>query len=182
MENRRKIRSGFVCVSTDPVSFDGNFSFRGGNFILDNLQIRKMQKEDYEEAYQLWMACSGMGMNNLDDSQPGIENFLARNPETCHVAVISGKIVGTILVGSDGRRGYIYHAAVHPAWRRRGIAKRLVAQAVGSLEQIGIHKAALVAFKRNKEGNDFWDKLGFAVRDDLAYRDKTITEMIRIDT
>lgn len=144
--------------------------------------IRKMTCDDYEEVYQLWMSCAGMGLNNLDDSQAGIEKFLQRNPDTCFVAVTAQRIVGVILVGSDGRRGYIYHTAVHPDYRKMGIAKNLVQHALDALEEIGIHKAALVVFERNANGNEFWEKLGFTVRDDLVYRNKTISEMTRIDT
>lgn len=144
--------------------------------------IRKMSCDDYEEVYQLWMSCAGMGLNNLDDSQTGIEKFLHRNPDTCFVAVTAQRIVGVILVGSDGRRGYIYHTAVHPDYRKMGIAKNLVQHALDALEEIGIHKAALVVFERNANGNEFWEKLGFTVRDDLVYRNKTISEMTRIDT
>ena len=50
------------------------------------MKIRKMVIEDYEKVYQLWMACTGMGLNNLDDSKEGIEKFLKRNPDTCFVA------------------------------------------------------------------------------------------------
>ena len=51
-----------------------------------------------------------------------------------------------------------------------------------ALKQCGINKAALVVFDRNENGNAFWQKLGFTVREDLIYRNKTITEMVRIDT
>lgn len=48
-----------------------------------------------------------MGLNNLDDSKDGIEKFLKRNPDTCFAAEEDGKIVGVIMAGNDGRRGYI---------------------------------------------------------------------------
>lgn len=54
--------------------------------------------EDYEKVYQLWMSCTGMGLNNLDDSQEGIEKFLKRNPDTCFVAE-DHEIIGVILAG-----------------------------------------------------------------------------------
>lgn len=130
---------------------------------------------------KVWMFCQGMGLNNLDDSKEGIEKFLQRNPDTCFVAEAEKCIVGAILVGNDGRRGYIYHTAVDPQYRKQGIAKSLVDTAVAALEKIGINKAALVVFNRNETGNDFWEKMGFTVRNDLIYRDKVLVEMIRID-
>lgn len=138
--------------------------------------------DDYNEVYALWMSCAGMGLNNLDDSRDGIDKFLKRNPDTCFVAENENRIVGVIIVGNDGRRGYIYHTAVNPQYRKHGIARQLVDAALLALKQCGINKVALVVFDRNKDGNAFWEKIGFTVREDLVYRNKTITEMIRIDT
>lgn len=71
----------------------------------------------------------------------------------------SDQIIGVIMSGNDGRRGYIYHTAVHPDCRRQGIAGRLVQQCMDALEQCGINKVALVVFDRNHEGNMFWEKM-----------------------
>jgi len=146
------------------------------------MDIRLMTIDDYENIYELWMSCEGMGLNNLDDSKEGIERFLNRNPDTCFVAEVEDTIVGVIIVGNDGRRGYIYHTAVNPQYRQQGIAKSLVETAMAALQRIGINKAALVVFERNESGNDFWEKMGFTVRDDLRYRNKALADIVRIDT
>lgn len=146
------------------------------------MRIRLMTIDDYEKIYELWMSCAGMGLNNLDDSKEGIEQFLNRNPETCFVAEKENVIVGVIIVGNDGRRGYIYHTAVNPLYRKQGIAKTLVKAAMNALQKSGINKVALVVFDRNETGNDFWEKMGFTVRNDLIYRNKALVEMVRIDT
>ena len=146
------------------------------------MNIRKMLINDYDDVYALWMSCAGMGLNNLDDSREGIDRFLKRNPDTCFVAVCDDKIVGVILVGNDGRRGYIYHTAVNSQYRKRGIARQLVEASMQELKRAGINKVALVVFDKNESGNLFWEKLGFTAREDLVYRNKAITEMIRIDT
>ena len=145
------------------------------------MQVRKMVIEDYDKVYQLWMACSGMGLNNLDDSREGIEKFLKRNPDTCFVAE-NPEVVGVILAGNDGRRGYIYHTAVHPDHRQQGIATALVAHAEHAMTALGINKIALVVFDRNDTGNAFWEKQGYTVRNDLVYRNKALTDIVRIDT
>ena len=144
--------------------------------------IRLMTIEDYEKVYQLWLSCSGMGLNNLDDSKDGIAKYLDRNPDTCFVAEKSDEIIGVIISGHDGRRGFIYHTAVNPEYRNQGIAKMLVEAAMDALKANGINKVALVVFDRNKDGNAFWEKVGFTFREDLVYRNKTISELIRIDT
>lgn len=146
------------------------------------MNIRKMLIDDYDEVYALWMSCAGMGLNNLDDSKAGIEQFIKRNPNTCFVAENGNRLVGVIMAGNDGRRGYIYHTAVNSQYRKQGIASQLVYAALQALKQCGINKVALVAFERNKNGNQFWENQGFTVREDLIYRNRTITEMVKIDT
>lgn len=146
------------------------------------MNIRTMTLGDYNEVYALWLSCKGMGLNNLDDSEQGISRFLARNPTTCFIAESDNKIVGVILAGNDGRRGYIYHTAVDPDYRNNGIARELVNAALKALDTLGINKAALVVFSANECGNAFWERMGFTSRNDLTYRNKTIAEMVRIDT
>lgn len=146
------------------------------------MNIRLMSVDDYNVVYNLWLSCSGMGLNDLDDSEEGIRKFLERNPETCFVAENDGMVIGVIIAGNDGRRGYIYHTAVNPLFRGRGIGRKLVESAMNALKEAGINKVALVVFGRNKDGNEFWEKMGFTVREDLTYRNKTINKMKRIDT
>ncbi len=146
------------------------------------MQIRLMRIEDYEKVYQLWISCRGMGLNNLDDSEEGIRRFLNRNPETCFVAEENDEIIGAILAGHDGRRGYIYHTAVASEYRHRSIGSKLVSQAVNALKACGINKVALVVFSHNTDGNAFWEKNGFTAREDLVYRNRALSEMVRTDT
>lgn len=146
------------------------------------MKIRVMHKEDYERIYDLWIHTPGMGLNNVDDSREGIGKFLKRNPSTCFVAENNGEIIGVILCGHDGRRGFIYHTTVKLAYRKQGIGKKLVEAAMNALEEEGIQKTALVVFSHNDTGNAFWEKLGFTSREDLTYRNKLIHQLERIDT
>ena len=144
--------------------------------------IRIMTIDDYEQVYSLWVNTPGMGLNNLDDSGEGISKYLARNPNTCFVAEKNGRIVGAILSGHDGRRGSISHTVVAQSEQRQGIGEALVNTAMAAFENEGIHKVNLVVFARNESGNVFWERLGFTTREDLIYRNKTITDFTRIDT
>lgn len=145
------------------------------------MEIRNMTVDDYDEVYNLWINTTGMGLNNIDDSRVGIERYLKRNPATCFIAKKDNNIVGVILSGHDGRRGYIHHTAVAVSERRQGIGKALLGAALNALKNEGINKVALVAFKKNDIGNRFWEKNGFIVRDDLVYRNKEIRQMVRSD-
>ena len=146
------------------------------------MRIRVMTIADYGRVYALWMTCRNMGFNNLDDSREGIEKYLKRNPDTCFVALEGDALAGVILCGHDGRRGFIHHMAVAEGYRNNGIGTALVDAALSALRAEGIHKVALVAFKYNEAGNAFWEKMGFAVREDLNYRNRALSEMKRIDT
>lgn len=146
------------------------------------MKIRTMSISDYADVYNLWLSCKGMGLNSLDDSRDGIEKFLKRNPDTCFVAEVDNRIVGSILAGNDGRRGYIYHTAVSPQYQKHGIGSTLVDTAIDALKKLGINKIALVVFDKNDNGNAFWEKQGFSERNDLIYRNKTINHFERIDT
>lgn len=146
------------------------------------MTIRKITIGDYEKMYALWLSCKGMGLNDTDDSKEGIKRFLDRNPETCFAACENERIIGVILAGNDGRRGFIYHTAVSPDCRGRGVGTALVNAALEALKNLGIAKTALVVFDRNETGNAFWEKQGFTARNDLVYRNKALVDMVRIDT
>jgi len=137
---------------------------------------------DYDDVYQLWRDTPGMGLNSLDDSRAGIERYLECNPASCFIAVKENRIVGAILCGHDGRRGYLYHIAVAAAERGQGVGSALLDAALAALDKQGINKASLVVFAHNAGGNRFWEKRGFAVREDLVYRDRVLTPSSRIDT
>lgn len=144
--------------------------------------IKKLTIDDYDKMYALWLSCKGMGLNDTDDSREGIRRFLDRNPDTCFGAYEADMLIGVILAGNDGRRGFIYHTAVSPEYRGNGVGTALVNAALEALGRLGITKTALVVFGKNEVGNAFWEKQGFTVRKDLVYRNRALVEMVRIDT
>ncbi|MBR3740035.1 MAG: GNAT family N-acetyltransferase [Clostridia bacterium] len=146
------------------------------------MTIRKMTAADYDRVYALWMSCKNMGFNDVDDSRAGIEKFLRRNPDTSFVAEENGEIIGVVLGGQDGRRGYIYHMSVAENHRRQGIAGQLLDRCLAAMKEEGIAKVALLVFKRNQPGNAFWESQGFIAREDVAYRNRELTKLVRIDT
>ncbi len=133
-----------------------------------------MNIDDYDEMFELWSNTEGMGLRSLDDSKEGISKFLNRNPNTNFICRIDNKLVGAILCGNDGRRGYIYHAVVHKDFQRKNIGTLLVEKVIEALDREGIKKVALVVYSNNLNGNQFWESLGFIDRFDLVYRNLSI--------
>ena len=132
-----------------------------------------MTADDYDYVARLWTNSSGIGVNP-DDSKENISKYLERNPNTSFVAIENNEIVGAILAGHDGYRGFIHHTAVSTTHREMGIGTKLVNAAVDAIRNEGINKVVLVTFKTNTLGNNFWEKQGFKVREDLYYRDLRI--------
>lgn len=138
--------------------------------------IRKMMIDDYDELFNLWNNTEGMGLRSLDDSREGISAFLKRNPETSFVALDDGKVIGAILCGNDGRRGYIYHTVVQRGFRRQGIAAKLIEAAVSALQKEGITRVCLNIMETNEQGKAFWQKRGWEKKDFLGFYSKSITD------
>jgi len=137
---------------------------------------------DYHDVYNLWLSTPGMGLNDNDDTEAGIQRYLSRNPDTCFVAENEGEIVGTILSGHDGRRGLIFHLAVKALDRERGIGSTLLEHAIEALKSEGISKVYAIVYKSNVLGNAFWEKRGFSIPEDTFHRAKEIIATKRINT
>ena len=144
--------------------------------------IRTVTIEDYDAIFELWNSSeqTRRALNPVDDSRDGIGKYLKRNPGTCFVAVAEGKIIGVILSGHDGRRGIIHHLCVHPDWRRRGIADRLVSKAEEALHEEGIQKIFGLVFRDNDAANAFWEGEGYRLRTNINYRNKSLNEQVPI--
>lgn len=137
--------------------------------------IRAMTMDDYEELFMLWKNTPNMGLRSLDDSREGISLFLKRNPNTSFVAYEDNKLVGAILSGHDGRRGYIYHTVVLPEYRNRGIASSLIELTAEALRREGITRVCLNVLETNEQGKRFWRNRGWERKDFLGFYSKAIT-------
>lgn len=138
--------------------------------------IRVMTIKDFPSVKVLWSCTEGIGLNPYDDSEERIAVFLERNPTSCFVWEERGVIMGVILAGHDGRRGYIYHAAVHKDRRSEGIGSALLNAAIEALIAQGIHKAGMLVMADNQTGNDYWEKRGWERRKDVYYRNRVLKQ------
>lgn len=130
---------------------------------------------DYQKVISLWKSCKGIGISSAD-SKDRVQAYLRQNLGMSFVAKYQKEIVGAVLCGHDGRRGYLHHLAVHPAYRNQGIGRSLVERCVTALQRIGIQKCHLFIFNSNIEGIQFWEKIGWSPRNDLEIVSKEITQ------
>ena len=137
--------------------------------LTSDVRIVPMREADYDAVRALWLTIRGFGIRALDDSREDVARFIRRNPTTSVVAVNEdGRVVGSILCGSDGRQGALYHVCVAREYRRRGIGTRMVGHCMERLREMGINKVALIAFASNDVGNAFWRQIGWK-RSDVNY-------------
>ncbi len=127
----------------------------------------------YGEVLSLWKRCEGIGRSDAD-SEEAIRTYLERNPGMSFVAKVGDDIVGAVLGGHDGRRGYIYHLGVDASWRRRGIARQLVENCLNALRVCGIRKTHIFIFTDNETGTAFWKSIGWSYRSDIGVISKTM--------
>lgn len=128
--------------------------------------IRPFEETDIPAARALWQACPGVGLSDAD-APSALATYLRRNPGLSQVAEQNGTLLGTILIGHDGRRGLIHHLAVAPEARRTGLGRRLLTTALAALKAEGIGRVHLFVFDENEAALAFWHRCGALYRDDL---------------
>ena len=128
--------------------------------------IRIMTSSDYDTVLALMQETPGISLRDAD-SREATERYLARNPDMSFVAEAEGRLIGCVMCGHDGRRGYLQHLLVLPGYRRQGIARALTQRCLEALESLGIHKCHLDVFKTNTAAAQYWQGQGWTLRTDI---------------
>ncbi len=128
--------------------------------------IREMTIDDYDEVYEMWQITTKRALSKADERDQ-MERYLNHNAGMSQVAVVDGKIVGTVLAGHDGRRGFIHHMAVLPEFRRKKIGHALAQTAIQKIREQGIDKTHIFCYHNNETGQSFWRDFGFEKREDV---------------
>ncbi|MDY7066941.1 Acetyltransferase YpeA [Pseudomonas extremaustralis] len=128
--------------------------------------IRTMTPCDYDAVLALMQDTPGISLRDAD-SREATARYLARNPGLSFVAEAEGRLIGCVMCGHDGRRGYLQHLLVLPEYRRQGIARALTQRCLAALEQLGIHKCHLDVFKTNSGAARYWQGQGWTLRTDI---------------
>ena len=130
------------------------------------MQYRNMRITDYDAVMQLWRSCEGISLRDAD-SVDGIAVYLERNPGLSFVAYDERGIVGSLMAGHDGKRGYIQHLAVAEPARRQGVAAQLVEHCLEALRAQGIVKSHVHVLDSNRAGREFWLRRGWHHRAEI---------------
>jgi ribosomal protein S18 acetylase RimI-like enzyme len=121
----------------------------------ENVNIRAMLETDLTNAIALWSAAEGVELAEGDHPEE-LQRYLRRNPTTSFVAFQGNTLVGAVLGGHDGRRGFLYHLSVAPAFRGHGLGRALVDRSLATLRAEGIARVLILVARDNQAGAAFW--------------------------
>ncbi len=124
---------------------------------------------DYDSAVALWESMEKGIRVGRSDSPVEIKRKLERDPDLFLVAEDEGRLVGTVIGGFDGRRGYIYHLAVESGHRRQGVGGMLMDEVERRLRAKGCLKCYLVVTPDNVEAMRYYEKRGWQRSDNPSY-------------
>jgi ribosomal protein S18 acetylase RimI-like enzyme len=124
------------------------------------LEIRSLTDADVAQVIDLWHE-AGL-VRPWNDPGADIRRARAVWPDLLLVAVDGGEIVGSVMAGYDGHRGWLYYLASAPHRRGEGIGRRLVREAESRLEALGCPKVMLMVRPDNEAALDFYDALDYA--------------------
>jgi ribosomal protein S18 acetylase RimI-like enzyme len=129
--------------------------------------IRPFDAADEAAVIALWQRC---GLTRpWNDPHKDIRRKLAVRPDLFLVAETEGAVVGTVMGGYDGHRGWINYLGVDPACRRRGIGRALMDQAERLLRIEGCPKINLQVRTTNTAAIEFYRRIGYAMDDVVSF-------------
>lgn len=132
----------------------------------EQMQLRPMLISDYDAVLALWQSSSGMTLRD-SDSREAIARYLDHNPQLSQVLLQQDTLIGAVLIGTDGRRGYLQHLAIAAAWQHQGLGRRLLEAGIAALQRHGIEKTHLFVHADNMAALQFYRHLGWQLRDTI---------------
>ena len=125
--------------------------------------------DDYARALRLWETIEKGIHVGPSDAPNEINKKLERDPDLFLVAEAGGDLIGTVIGGYDGRRGFIYHLAVHASHRTHGVGSRLMDEVEARLRAKGCIRCYLFVTPDNAEAMQYYQKRGWQLMDNLPY-------------
>ena len=137
---------------------------------MEEINIREFHyPNDYSKVIGIWEKIEKGVRVGTSDAPDEIEKKLQHDPELFLVAERNDILIGTIIGGFDGRRGFIYHLAVAAAYRGQGIGSRLMKEVEIRLRSKGCIRCHLLVNNDNLEARSFYENQGWNALDDTPY-------------
>jgi len=117
--------------------------------------------DDHVRVVKLWESIEAGVRVGRSDTLEEIQKKIQRDPDLFLVAELNGEIVGTVIGGYDGRRGMIYHLAVHQTVRKQGLGALLLNEVEGRMQAKGCVKSYLLVMTENESAMQFYEHHGW---------------------
>lgn len=134
----------------------------------EEFRVRPFAEADEPEVVALWTEVFA-GDPARNDPAAVIARKLRFQRELFLVGEFRGDVVGTVIAGYDGYRGWVYHLAVDRRYRRRGFGRTLMREAENGLRGIGCPKLNLQVRSTNAEVIAFYKRLGYSIEDRVSF-------------
>ena len=141
---------------------------------MTTLRIRPFAVEDTEAVIALWRDCDLTRPWN--DPARDIDRKLALADDLLLVGTVDDRVVGTVMAGYEGHRGWINYLAVEPTERGAGHGRALMAVAELRLRELGCPKINLQVRATNPDAIAFYERIGFTVDDAVSLGKRLLTE------
>jgi putative acetyltransferase len=135
-----------------------------------------MTTKHVPKVIELWEETEGLILTPTDNALD-LDTYFCHNPGMSHVSIREGKIVGAVLCGHDGRRGYLHHLAVDASCRNQGIGRTLVNACLSKLREVGIRQCNLFVIDNHANGRAFWMNDKWEEWPNIRLMSKKIDEM-----
>jgi ribosomal protein S18 acetylase RimI-like enzyme len=129
--------------------------------------IREARAEEIGEILALWKA-AGSGPS-ITDTPEHLTMLTEHSPDLFVIAETNGRLAGTVIGGWDNWRGHIYRLAVHPDFRRRGLARALTDEIERRLQARGARRIYALAATKQEMGVRFWESRPYEKSKDIPY-------------
>jgi len=133
---------------------------------MTHLSIRDCRLEEVDAVLELWQQAEATP--GVTDTADDLRRAVTDSPAYVLVAEADGQIIGSIIGTFDGWRGNIYRLVVHPGHRRRGIARKLVAEVEQRLAGQGTKRITALVEKDHPWAVGFWEAVGYGVDHRIA--------------
>ena len=140
---------------------DLQLRIHSGDMIEMKFKIVRYNSKHQEAVVKLWKKCRLIVPQN--DPVEDIQKKVDFQPELFFVALMDGAVVGSIMVGYEGHRGWLNYLAVLPKYQRHGHGRRLVEKAIDELRELGCLKINLQVRRSNVSAVEFYKHIGFKI-------------------
>ena len=132
-----------------------------------------MTIQDFDSMHALWKKV-GLNLAEMNLEKKYTDQIIKLNPLSNFVAIEKKKIIGTIFGTFNGKRGWIYHLAVHPLFQKQGVGSLLLQKVEQALKSLGAKRILLGVVKLNLKALNFYKKHDYEVVNDAIWMGKDV--------